>query len=533
MSVTKLPGEVREMFVEGERAAVYVARGQADRPRCTYGYDCQLTGDGTQTALLIYDIKDRAQPALIRRIDFSGSLLASRRVDAMVHTVVTSGDARQQPSYSTWPPDLPRCGVYEAAVKARLQMLENANERQIRQMMQLRLPTMTENGVTRRLCDRMYRVSGAEEWPKVHAGGTNAFTSIVSMDLSQDGLPVHAATLHSNPGAVFATADSVYLAVRRGRAEPRGYAYPRRSNEWTDLHRFTIGKSPELTRYRGSGAVAGHVLNQFSMDEWSGHLRVATTRGRVPDPNVESVVSILSPTADGGLVRVGVVEHLARGEDIRSVRFDGDRGYLVTFKKTDPLFVLDLKKPAAPRVLGELKIPGFSTYMHRVDANHLLSIGFDAKDHGHFAYFDGLILQLFEVRNPLRPRLLFREKIGTRGSSSEAATNHLAFNYWAEQGILAIPMTVCAGGGDGRNGNNLTFGGLMIYKVSTESGFHYLGGVNHGTKGQSCSTWWSNATSGVKRSVFVDDLVFSIATDRVKVQSLQTLGRDLADIRLL
>lgn len=526
VSVTKLAGQAREMFIDGDRAAVYVAHGAAPRPRCTYGYDCQFTGDGTQTSLLVYDIKDRGRPMLARRIDFSGSLLASRRVGSIVHTVVTTGDTRNKPYYATWPDDVPRCGIYESAVKAQLKGLEQKNEQLIRQATQLKLPTITDNGVQRRLCDSVYHTATAE---------TAAFTSIVSLDIKQDNGAAHDATIESNPGAVFATADAIYLAVTHNDKQ-RGGDWDSSSlstREKTSIHRFNTGTRPEQTEYSGSGIVPGHVLNQFSMDEWNGNLRIATTRGRVPDPAVESAVSVMAPSPSGNLLRVGAVEHLAPGEDIRSVRFDADRGYVVTFKKTDPLFVLDLGRPSAPQLLGELKIPGFSTYMRRIDDNHLLSIGFDANDHGNFAYFDGVILQLFDVTHPLKPKLLFKEKIGTRGTSSEAATDHLAFNYFAERGLLALPMTICEGGGDGRNGDQLTFGGLLIYDVSMKTGFHRLGGVNHGVAGQSCSTWWSQATSDVKRSLFIDDLVFSIAMDRIKVQKLKSLGKDLADIRLL
>src|SRR5262249_27985778 len=263
-------------------------------------------------------------------------------------------------------------------------------------------------------------------------------------------------------------------------------------------HKFRIAASPKETRYVGSGTVPGHVLNQFAMDQWYGYLRVATTRGRVPDPNVRSSVSVLAETENGNLTRIGAIDNIAPGEDIRAVRFDDDRGYVVTFKKTDPLFVLDLYQPSRPAILGELKIPGFSTYMHRIDPEHLLSIGFDANDHGDFAYFDGVILQLFDVKEPTDPKLIHKEKIGTRGSSSEAATNHLAFNYFAEKGLLAIPMTICEGGGDGRNGNELAFSGLLVYDVSVQRGFTRLGGVDHGTKGANCGTWWSNANSLVK-----------------------------------
>jgi uncharacterized secreted protein with C-terminal beta-propeller domain len=268
------------------------------------------------------------------------------------------------------------------------------------------------------------------------------------------------------------------------------------------------------------------------MDEWYDYLRVATSRGRVPDPSVESTVSIFAETESGSLVRVGAVEHIAPSEDIRAVRFDDDRAYVVTFKKTDPLFVIDLHQPDKPSILGELKVPGFSTYLHRVDPTHLLSIGYDANDHGKFAYFDGLILQLFDVTKPTDPVLLHREKIGTRGSSSSAATDHLAFTYLGDRKLLAIPMTICEGGGDGTFGDQLTFSGLLVYRVTLDDGFTRLGGINHGRGGASCRAWWSDGSSVVRRSIFIDDLVFSISSNVVKVQKMGRYGEDVARIAL-
>jgi uncharacterized secreted protein with C-terminal beta-propeller domain len=384
--------------------------------------------------------------------------------------------------------------------------------------------------VEKQLCDSLLR-------PRFDSG--TAFTSVVSFDLTRDTEPVTTSSVESRPGAVFASSDTLYMAVTRSTtrtAYGRGVTRSRSSNqevESSDIHAFHIGQNPSDTKYEGSGVVPGHVLDSFAMDEWYGYLRVATSKGRVPDPKVESVLSVFAKTPDGNRVRVGAVDHIAPGEDIRSVRFDDDRGYVVTFKKTDPLFVMDLAAPDKPKILGELKIPGFSTYMHRIDPDHLLSIGFDAVDHGSFAYFDGVILQLFDVKNPTDPKLLHKEKLGSRGSSSEAATNHLAFNYFAEKGLLAVPMTVCEGGGDGVAGQNLAFSGLYVYDVDLERGFTRLGGIDHGTRGVSCSTWWSNANSSVKRSVFLDDLVYSMATDRVKVQKLGHFGTDVASLSLL
>lgn len=519
VSVTKLPGTARELFVEGARAVVY-SSGAGSRKPCTYGYDCQFAGDGSSTRITVFDVSKPSAPRRVRELELSGSLMAARRIGQAIHTVVADGDS-PRPSYETWPVELPWCGVREATVRARLATLKRENERKIRAS-RAALPTLTEDGQKTSLCRGLLR-------PKADDG--HAFTSVVSFELGDDRSPVTTETIESRPGAVYASGDALYVAVTRSRGG-RGRWFYSNASEVSAVHKFRIGERAGDTRYVGSGVVPGHVLNQFSMDEWYGYLRVATSKGRVPDPNVESELSILRESAGGALVRVGAISGLAPGEDIRAVRFDDDRGYVVTFKKTDPLFVLDLYDPARPTVLGELKIPGFSTYIHRLDPDHLLSIGFDADDHGDFAYFDGVILQLFDVKSPTEPKLLHKEKIGSRGSSSAAATDHLAFNYFPERGLLAIPMTICEGGGDGAYGDRLTFSGLLVYDVNVERGFERLGGIDHGRAGVSCSTWWSSANSAVERSVFIDELVYSIAGDRAKVQRLGHFGTDVADLPL-
>src|SRR6185503_10173283 len=165
---------------------------------------------------------------------------------------------------------------------------------------------------------------------------------------------------------------------------------------------------------------------------------------------------------------------IAPDEDIRSVRFDGPRGYLVTFKKTDPLFVLDLSKATAPAVVGELKIPGFSTYMHQLDDTHLLALGYEADDMGSFAYFNGVQLQIFDVTNPTQPSLLHKKVYGTRGSSSSALTDHLGFTYMADRGLLTLPLSICDGGGNGMFGT-LSFSGMVALDVNMSQGFKELG----------------------------------------------------------
>ncbi|MCA9697547.1 MAG: beta-propeller domain-containing protein, partial [Myxococcales bacterium] len=205
-----------------------------------------------------------------------------------------------------------------------------------------------------------------------------------------------------------------------------------------------------------------------------------------------------------------------------------------------PLFVIDLADPNAPAVLGELKIPGFSTYMHPMDDDYLLTMGYDAQDMGNFAYFQGLQLQVIDASDLADPLLKFKEVIGTRGSTSEAATNHLAFNYYKTRDQLAVPMTICEesqGGGD--YGDVMTFTGLLVYRVTTDQGFTLLGGIPHdepdplNTPSGKCFNWWTKSSSRVKRSVFMEDWVFSIAPDRVNVAHIDSLGDLAASIPLI
>ncbi|QQR88520.1 MAG: beta-propeller domain-containing protein [Myxococcales bacterium] len=143
-----------------------------------------------------------------------------------------------------------------------------------------------------------------------------------------------------------------------------------------------------------------------------------------------------------------------------------------------------MSNPRAPKVTGELKIPGFSTYMHFMDETHLLTIGFDASDQGDFAWFTGIMLQIFDVQGDTAT-LLHKEIIGSRGTTSDATDDHLAFNYFPSDasgraGKLAIPMGICEGGNqDGGYGSELTFNGLLVFDVSVEQGFSLTGMLDH------------------------------------------------------
>jgi len=179
------------------------------------------------------------------------------------------------------------------------------------------------------------------------------------------------------------------------------------------------------------------VLNQFSISEHEGHLRVATTEGAPwgppTGPESQSGVSVLR--ADGErLVTVGRVTGLGRGERILGVRFLGDRGYVVTFRQVDPLYVVDLSDPTAPRVRGELKITGYSAYLHPVSPTRLLGVGQDATEQGGRL---GAQVSLFDVEDPAQPRLL--DRAGVAGWAAVEQDHH-AFLWWAPARLAVLPV---------------------------------------------------------------------------------------------
>ena len=178
----------------------------------------------------------------------------------------------------------------------------------------------------------------------------------------------------------------------------------------------------------------GDLLNQFSMSEYKDVLRVATTDSS--GAKSQSLVTALAPRS-GRLAKIGQVGGLGEGERIYAVRFIDDRGYVVTFRQIDPLFTLDLADPTHPRVRGELKIAGYSAYLHPVGPHRLLGVGQDATPQGRQA---GTQLSLFDVADPAAPKLLSKVKLG-HFTSSQAEYDHHAFLWWEPLGLAVIPVS--------------------------------------------------------------------------------------------
>lgn len=202
---------------------------------------------------------------------------------------------------------------------------------------------------------------------------------------------------------------------------------------YTDLHAFELDAATGIFSYAGSGRVLGTLLNSYSMSEYEGVLRVATTSyeydfGKGQDNGVHTF-----RVEGGALVEIGAVRGLGRGEMIQGVRFDGPRGYVVTFRQVDPLYVLDLSDPAAPALVGELKVPGYSTYLKPIDGNRVIAVGMSGTDTG---VITGVQVSVFDVSDPSDPQLVATSDIG---EWSEATWDPHAFLWWSQTGQIVVP----------------------------------------------------------------------------------------------
>ena len=274
------------------------------------------------------------------------------------------------------------------------------------------------------------RLVNCSEVRRPRASSGAGILTVLTVDLRQ-GLPwVDADAVMTDAQVVYGSPRSLYVATRAWTGAPGGDA--------TQIHRFAAAEAPE-TAYRATGAVPGGLLNQFALSEHEGVLRVASTlepgEPGAGDEESASMVTVLAE-AEGTLRPVGTVGDLGRGERIFAVRFLGEVGYVVTFRQTDPLYTIDLSAPRAPRVTGELKIRGYSAYLHPIGPGLLLGVGQDATAEGRTL---GTQLSLFDVSRPEAPVRLHQRALGGAGMS-EAEYDHRAFLYWAPTRLAVLPF---------------------------------------------------------------------------------------------
>ncbi|AUX38226.1 MULTISPECIES: beta-propeller domain-containing protein [Sorangium] len=458
-------------------------------------------------------------PSVARELYFEGGYASARRAGEDVRTVLTGG--AHGPALSYWPTDLTAFPETAEAWTAAFEQLRAENTAIIEgSSLSAWLPyrfekegeTVTELGAS---CADFY----------IPEAGTTSYglTQIESIDLDDlDEAPASTSIIGATD-TVYSSHDALYVAAR-GWQQPTAPSAVNASTDVTHLHKFDLVADPSQPRYVASGSVPGHILNQFSLDEHNGKLRVSTT-AMVPGTErwtTRNGVFVLEAQGTE-LARIGAITDLAPGEQIRSTRFIGDRGYVVTFLQVDPLFVLDLSDPASPSVAGELKIPGFSEYMHPLDDGHLLAIGRDGDESGRVT---GLSLQIFDVTNPSAPALLHKESLDGDYAFSEAEYNHKAFTYYDERDVLAFPVVSY----DRETG--AVASALELFNVDIAGGFSHLGAVDHSGFFSATSGCYYYGGADVKRGLFIEDYVYSISYGGVLVNALDDLATPVASLPL-
>ncbi|MBN1175988.1 beta-propeller domain-containing protein [Candidatus Woesearchaeota archaeon] len=274
------------------------------------------------------------------------------------------------------------------------------------------------------------------------------------------------------------------------------------------IHKIDIDR----LKVQASNKVPGQVVNQFSLDEYDGYLRIATTIPQRWSNLIESQKDESNNiyVLNKDLETVGSLTGLAENERIYSTRFVGDRLYMVTFRQVDPFFVIDLSNPKKPTSLGELKIPGFSRYLHPYDATHIIGIGQDATETGRTS---GLKISLFDVEDVANPKEVAKYVTEAKYASSTALYEHKAFLFSKEKNLLVIP----AYSYEWKDNQQSGYAGAFVFNID-ESNIELRGLIDH-TKGSN-NIW----NSQVERSLYIGDLLYTKSRNLLRINALEDLS---------
>ncbi|TWT96036.1 Beta propeller domain protein [Botrimarina colliarenosi] len=470
----------------------------------------------SQTVITVIDVSDRHAPQVVQSTTLDGRYVDSRSIDGQVYAIVSNTPTSPFDLRVIDEDDDPQTtNRYETQEEfvARVSANRGAS-------VEAALPSYTTSGAD----GETVRTGLLNTPDTVHrplVDGANTLISIVSIDATSDtpGLTDTTAVYSTGAGTIYATRDSLYVLDSESSAE---------DGQSTRIAKFNWDPASGGVDFATSATVPGTIVNQFAVDETDGLLRIATTVTNTGSGNWsgrdENLLFVLRED-DGVMEAVGSVKNWALDEDIRSVRFLGDRAFVTTFRTVDPLFALDLSDPSRPEAVGHVTLPGFSSYMHLVDENHLLTVGMNTPT-GHGGPTQ---VSLFDISDLLQP-LRIGEYTFPRFTTSEAQVDHHAFGYFDEHGLLAIPVAGTSIervdlDGDGYNetrevvhSNELAIFTIDITAAVPADRLQFTAAIEH------------DAT--VQRSGYIGDKLYSIGRDAVKVVDVANPGVVIASAEL-
>lgn len=477
VSETWIGGSPKALFLEGDRLVVFATAAEEEMTTVE-GSVTPVPVWRTVTHAYIYDISDRGNPEQVRDVTFTGEYYDARMIGEYVYTLT-----RESP---VW--------VYDGIALPEVRSGEGEAVR----------PDVYRPQSP--LQNYVFYTAGAFS-VRNDAGTLDAETFLLGYDttlfVSQKNLYIG----YRNAGPAYT--DVVFETPPDGT----------RTRDRTIIHRFAIERG-EID-YRAMGEVPGHLLNQFSLDEYGENLRVATT---VEDWGWERSVQYNNVyVLDPDLKVIGKLEHIAPDERIYAARFAGDRLYLVTFKRVDPLFVIDLSDPRHPGILGELKIPGYSDYLHPYGADHLIGVGKETNENSWGGVSTaGLKIALFNVSDVNNPVLVDSVVIGEAGTDSMALRDHKAFLFMEDKKLLVIPVSEVkrvenSGSRYPGSYTTATWQGAYVYSVTPQDGLTLKGTVTH--RERDASYAW-NSRDAVQRSLFMDSTLYTVSQRSIVMTDL-------------
>jgi len=427
--VSRIKGQenvyINDLFIDNGRLVLMGNRYEYQETNDVIAYDGQekvsslyYNSGCNYVYTAVYDTTDKSSPQLLKEVEAEGSLVNSRKNGDYVYIVASQ--------YYYW------------------RMYAGAEDDQI-------LPMVKDSSVD----DEPMPIS-LNDLMICPQQDFDCYTTVIAINIRDTEVEAEFESFAGSAQEIYMNDSSLFLTF---------YDYDWQDNT-TKTGLISLDVNQTNINYRAGGAVKGYLLNQYSMDEYDGYFRIATTTN---DSGCNLYV------LDQQLNEVGSISNLAEGESIYAVRFSGERGYLVTYETIDPLFTLDLSDPTNPLVAGELKLPGFSNYLHVIDENTLLGIGRDTQEmyarnyDGNETFIGmrsgGIKLSLFDVSDYNNPQVINEYVIGGAGSYTEALYNHKALMVDSDQGIFGFCATLVADGQDYQQ----YFTGALLFKVSNDS----------------------------------------------------------------
>ena len=562
-----IEGTPQAMMLDGDRLVVISTVSPWSIPqdsplRAELGWTDGYQGWRTEglTKFTVLDITNRSDPVIGKELFLEGYYMTAREVNATVRTVTHTW--LNIPGVQSWL-DLPS-GYWNLDYDdpRRVDIRHKVAYQTIMDNQEV-LDSLTLEEILPRVYERqdgvltVHQMSDGEcaDFVAPSDGFNRGFTSIFTMDLADENFAFEADHIVGNYPQVYSSQD-VLIITENAWDWWWFWGSDTEMMESTNIHTFDISASGE-TLYTGSGRVDGQILDQFSLSEHEGVVRVATTVGQWgrwwledPEPMSSQVVTLGRAVDDAGnqiLVELGKLEGIAEGERIWSTRFDGDRVYIVTFMQIDPLWIIDLSDETNPTILGELEVPGVSTYIHPLSKDQLLTIGMGpANEDGTGLDWSNVRISLFDVSNTSSPSLADVFSISPvqnpndtswQWSYSEATYEHKAFQYWAPKGLLAVPISTYRYNtwydDNGQYYWSYQYvSKLALVNVSEETGeLSLYGTVDHSDLYNREDNQYYWGEYNIRRSIFMGDYVYAISSAGVSVTNLTTMD-DVATLKL-